>query len=209
MDFKEQFKIGDLIKINDKKDSGKFFVTKILAIDYEKGFFVINNIEKEIPLGEQISGKREFRDIIFIFNTKVLGFIHKEEKNILVLKIPKEVNRVQRREFYRLPLNVSISIRDSNSNICLGESDDISGMGLSVELDSPLRLNENVKVTIPFAKDFIVEDIESVVKRVDKGNKLPYKYGINFDYIEDEAREQIVSYIFQVQKMLLKLSKNM
>lgn len=209
MDFKEQFKIGDLIKINDKKDSGTFFATKILSIDYEKGFFIIKNIEKNIPLGESISAKREFRDIIFIFNTKVLGFAHKDENDIIVLKIPKEVNRVQRREFYRLPLNVGISLRDSHGNICLGESDDISGMGLSVELDSPLRLNENVKVTIPFTKDFIVEDIESVVKRVDKGSKLPYRYGINFDYIEDEAREKIVTYIFQVQKMLLKISKNM
>lgn len=209
MEFKEQFKVGDIIKINQTKDSPYFYVTKIIAIDLAKDFFVIHSIEKNLVLGEFITVKREFKDLIFIFNSKVLGFSHKEHENIIVLKIPKEVNRIQRREFYRLPLNIGISIRDSKDNICLGESDDISGMGLSVELDAPLKMEENVKITIPFTKDFIIEDIEGIVKRIDKGAKLPYKYGINFDYIDEDVREEIVTYIFKVQKMLLQISNKM
>ena len=80
---------------------------------------------------------------------------------------------------------------------------------MCVELDKKLYPNENVRVTIPFSTDFILEDIEGVVKRIEKGSKLPYKYGINFDYIDAPVREEIVSYIFQVQKMLLKISNNM
>lgn len=209
MDFKEQFKIGDVVKINISKDNINFYVTKILAIDYEKNYFVVHSISKDIPVNSVISVKREFKDIIFIFNTKVLGYTHHEHKNIIVLSIPKEINRVQRREFYRLPLNVKISIRNSSDEICLGESLDISGLGMCVELDKKLYQNENVRVTIPFSNDFILEDIEGIVKRIDKGTRLPYKYGINFDYIEAPVREKIVSYIFQVQKMLLQISNNM
>lgn len=209
MEFKEQFRIGDTIKINGHVDSSVFYLTKILAIDYEKDFFVVHSIEKELELGAVISGKREFKDIIFIFNTKVLGFMHKEHKDILVLKIPKEVNRIQRRDFYRLPLKLKISVRNSQDEIGLGETIDISGMGISVELDMRLRINENVRVTIPFSKDFIIENIEGVVKRADKGKILPYKYGINFEYIDNYEREELVSYIFKIQNMLLKLSKNM
>lgn len=209
MDFKEQFKIGDVVKINISKDSINFYVTKILAIDYEKNYFVVHSISKDIPVNSAISVKREFKDIIFIFNTKVLGYTHHEHKNIIVLRIPKEINRIQRREFYRLPLNVKVSIRNSSDEICLGESLDISGLGMCVELDKKLYQNENVRVTIPFSSDFILEDIEGIVKRIDKGTRLPYKYGINFDYIEAPVREKIVSYIFQVQKMLLQISNNM
>ena len=208
MDFKEQFKIGDVVKINISKDSINFYVTKILAIDYEKNYFVVHSISKDIPVNSAISVKREFKDIIFIFNTKVLGYTHHEHKNIIVLRIPKEINRIQRREFYRLPLNVKVSIRNSSDEICLGESLDISGLGMCVELDKKLYQNENVRVTIPFSSDFILEDIEGIVKRIDKGTRLPYKYGINFDYIEAPVREKIVSYIFQVQKMLLQISNN-
>ena len=39
MDFKEQFKTGDVVKINISKDSSNFYVTKILTIDYEKKFY--------------------------------------------------------------------------------------------------------------------------------------------------------------------------
>ena len=209
MDFKEQFKTGDVVKINISKDSSNFYVTKILTIDYEKKFFVVHSINKDIPVNSFISVKREFKDIIFMFNTKVLGYTHNEHKNIIVLHIPKEINRIQRREFYRLPLNVPISVRNSADEICLGESLDISGLGMCVELDKKLYPNENVRVTIPFSTDFILEDIEGVVKRIEKGSKLPYKYGINFDYIDAPVREEIVSYIFQVQKMLLKISNNM
>ena len=138
MDFKEQFKTGDVVKINISKDSSNFYVTKILTIDYEKKFFVVHSINKDIPVNSFISVKREFKDIIFIFNTKVLGYTHNEHKNIIVLHIPKEINRIQRREFYRLPLNVPISVRNSADEICLGESFDISGLGMCVELDKKL-----------------------------------------------------------------------
>ena len=209
MDFKEQFKIGDVVKINISKDSSNFYITKIIDIDYENKIFVVHSIKKDIPVNSFISIKREFKDIIFIFTSRVLGYKHNEYKNIIVLHIPEEINRIQRREFYRLPLNVKITMRNSSNELCLGESLDISGLGMCVELNKKLHQDENVKITIPFSNDFIIEDIEGIVKRIDKGTKLPYKYGINFDYIDAPVREEIVSYIFKVQKMLLQISSNM
>ena len=60
--------------------------------------------------------------------------------------------------------------------------------------------------TIPFSKDFILENLEGVVKKVDKGDKLPYKCNIVYDYIEEAKRRQIINHIFKVQEMLLKFS---
>ena len=209
MDFKEQFKIGDVVKINTSRDSNSFYITKIVDIDYESKIFVVHSIEKDIPVNSFISIKREFKDIIFIFTSRVLGHKYNEHKNTLVLHIPKEINRIQRREFYRLPLNIAISITNSSDETYLAESLDISGLGICIESNKKLYQDENVKVTIPFSNDFILEDINGIVKRITKGRKLPYRYGINFDYIDSPIRDQIVSYIFKVQKMLLQISNNM
>lgn len=208
MTFKEQFKVGDLVKMNESRESPTFHVTKIIAIEEKKDVFVVHSISKELLLGAVLTVKREFNDMIFLFTTKVLATKEKDGKGILTLEIPKHIDRIQRREFYRLPLQVKISLKNSENKLCLGETIDISGTGINLELNSKLEINEIISLTLNITDDFILENMGGIVKRGAKGNKLPYRYGINFIYIDTHTQEQLVAHIFKVQKMLLSFSKN-
>jgi c-di-GMP-binding flagellar brake protein YcgR len=44
---------------------------------------------------------------------------------------------------------------------------------------------------------------------VGDGELLPYRYGIEFTDIEANKKEKIVAYIFEVQRMRIKLAKSM
>ncbi len=212
----DHFKIGDRVKIglHINKHDMTFFDTKIMDIssDTKELFLYDINSKKEsfkIDEGEIISVIKEEGTLVFLFNTIFLNRVE-DNFNLIVLRIPSEIERMQRREFYRLPISVKISLRKPQSNkISLGETLDISGSGLSVDLDIDLDLNDEVIIDLPLTDEIYISDIYGKVTRKDEGQLLPFRYGIEFNNIEKNKRERIVSYIFQIQRMRIKLAKDL
>lgn len=216
MVLKDSFKIGDIIKVGVQKrrNETNFYDSKIADIVEEEGIFKIYNISSEksdlfLEENEKISIMKEEGSIIFMFSTRYVGK-DKGKFDYLVLSIPKEVERMQRREFYRLPINVKIDVKKENKKeIYLGETLDLSGNGLSVDLDAELDKDERVIVNLPLTEKLYIDNIYGKISRVGKGELLPYRYGIKFTDIELEKKEKLISYIFEVQRMRIKLAKSM
>lgn len=212
----DHFKIGDKVKlgIHLNKHDMTFFETKILDISEDtKELFLydVNSKNKTINIdeGEIISIVKEQGALVFLFNTILLER-NSENLNSIVVRIPSEIERMQRREFYRLPIAVKIALRKTeDKKIALGETLDLSGNGLSVDLDSDLEINDEVILDLPLTEDIHISDVYGKVTRKGKGELLPFRYGIEFNNIEENKRERIVSYIFQIQRMRIKLAKDL
>lgn len=203
MIFKEQFKINDYLMIKPNLGESNFFKSKILDIDFEKNIFLVEKVSAVFIKNTDVTIQKDWNEFNLVFQATIIE-INKENK--LVLNIPKQINRIKKEEYYKLPLAIGISVRKKNGDILLGESINVSANSICVQLNKELNYEDEVLVTIPFSKDFILENLEGVVKKVDKGDKLPYKCNIVYDYIEEDKRKQIINYIFKVQEMLLKFS---
>lgn len=203
MIFKEQFKINDYLMIKPNLGESNFFKSKILDIDFEKNIFLVEKVSAVFIKNTDVTIQKDWNEFNLVFQSTIIE-INKENK--LVLNIPKQINRIKKEEYYKLPLAIGISVRKKNGDILLGESINVSANSICVQLNKELNYEDEVLVTIPFSKDFILENLEGVVKKVDKGDKLPYKCNIVYDYIEEDKRKQIINYIFKVQEMLLKFS---
>lgn len=212
----DYFKIGDRIKVGIHRDGNEtsFYDSKIADISVEEEIVKIYNISNNgsfLYTGDSITVMKDSGSIIFLFDTNYLGR-DKGKFDYLLLELPKKIDRMQRREFFRLPINVKLSLKKENDEseaIFLGETLDLSGSGLSVDLDAVLEKGDKVVINLPMTKDVYIEDIYGKVSRVSEGELLPYRYGIEFTDIEANKKEKIVAYIFEVQRMRIKLAKSM
>lgn len=216
--FKEHFKIGDKIKLGiyKNKDEIDFYESKIADVNTEKNILKIYNINTKdniisLKKGEKLHITKELGSTIFFFHTNFL-FIEKSKFAYLNLDLPLEIEKMQRREFYRLDVNVKVSIKKENTNDCefyLGITSDLSGNGLSVDLDAVLDLGDVVSINFSLIEDIGVDEIYGKVVRVAKGELLPHRYGIEFIDLELSMKEKIIAYIFQVQRLKIQIAKSM
>ena len=214
----DHFKIGDRIKVGIHRDGTEtsYYDSKIADISIEEEIVKIYNISDKnnrvsIYPGDLITVMKDSGSVIFLFDTSYLGN-DRGRFDYLLLKFPKKIDRMQRREFFRLPINVRLSLKkenDENEEIFLGETLDLSGSGLSVDLDTVLEKDDKVIINLPLTSEVSVEEIYGKVSRVGEGELLPYRYGIEFTDIEANKKEKIVAYIFEVQRMRIKLAKSM
>ena len=207
MEFLQQFRQGDNIKIFLSKDCKCFYNSKILEIHKEQKEFVIEFNEKDLICGDLISVKSEQNEHIFMFCTKVVDALKGNYR--VTLEMPKEINRLNKKDFFSLPLNLQIDVKNSRNIVYTAESNEISDIGLSLGMNDILNIDETVKMTIPLYKDFILEDVKGIVKKIENGKNLNFKYFIAFDSLDNRVSEQLLAYIFKVQKILLQISKNM
>lgn len=145
----------------------------------------------------------------FKFTTKVLG---RKIENIpmILVSMPeeKDIIRIQRRNFVRIPLLKSIKYRIINENIknknFIDNKDlkeaklmDLSGSGMKIKIEEDINLNDKIVGTIK------LEDKEVIVT-----GKVVRKYkendsnvcGINFIDLHQRIIDDIVKYIFEVMR---------
>jgi|GEM_PF-3809845 len=214
---KECFKIGDKIKVGIYKNKTEmdFFESKIADINFEENLLKIYNIgNKDNPIfikeQEKLYITKELGSTIFFFHTTYLSK-EKGKFDYLNLNLPLEIEKMQRREFYRLDVNIKLSIRKENqldNEIYLGETSDLSGNGLSVDLDAQLEMGDIVIINFSLTEDMNVNEIYGKIVRIAKGELLPQRYGIEFIDLELSIKEKIIAYIFQVQRIKIQIAKS-
>lgn len=206
MDFSKQYEVGEDIKIFLMKDSELFFTGKILEMNYENKILIIGFSDRVLCAGDIISIKKEYGEHIFIFNSKVLKVI---EGHKILLKWPAEENRMNKKEFYKLPLCLDIEINSNDNKKYYGKTEEISNNGILLTMDKLFKVGENIKLTIPLQNELILKNVSVLVKDIEKGKCMPYRYYVSFEEAEEIVREKILAYIFRVQRILLQISKNM
>lgn len=177
----------------------------------EEGYIVISIPIKDgqyIPLrpGERIEVLYYDANDIYKFYTLVVGR-RIDNIPVILLAYPKEVFKVQRRRFVRVPIVCTIEYSKIENNASQkplnGVMVDLSGGGMRIKLKDNLNAGDKIKITIPLDKDII--QLEGEIVRIEpEENAKRNICGISFIDLEERTREKIIRFIFQVMRDQMK-----
>ena len=156
-------------------------------------------------------------EALYHFQTFVAGDPRDSE---IIVSRPREVTRVQRRNYYRLPLQAPTTFR-------LLEPDDraimsspmaarlvnLSGGGAMVSTNKPIAAGTRALVRVPTGKDGAPLDVVAETldcRSTTQGRSSAYLIRFRFfgsPTLTAEDRESIISYIYEQQRILLKLRR--
>jgi c-di-GMP-binding flagellar brake protein YcgR len=181
-----------------------------IAIPIRKGSYL--NPQRNEPL-EVIYYDGEKNVLKFI--SKVIG-----RKNdgitMLLLSLPTTINKVQRREFFRIELVENVKYKIIEKNISdeqfeeiINNSDsfdsavllDLSGGGLKIRTKSEIKEGDTVIIQMPLINEKISVMCECVRSLKDLESKF-YTCGLTFTQLENGIREKLISYVFQLMRKL-------
>lgn len=216
MDLKKYFNIGDRIQVIplDRKIKAEY-VSQIADI-FDGILDIFNPIYKSSLVyfrnDEALRIIVSKKEAVYEFDTKVLDKSFGKIP-LIRLKIVSELNKIQRRGYYRLKITKTIKLRkiDKNKNeedinsYYEGILADISGGGMLLFSKYDLDKNDLVEIEIKINENKMII-LYGVVRRkqFDIGKSFLYEYGIEFQNMKNADREALIKFIFDEQRKLLK-----
>ncbi len=150
-------------------------------------------------------------DSLYQCETKIVGPVKSE--SLAVLR-PRIVSRIQRRQFYRLPLQSPTTFRvrgDSGSTPPLAARlVNLSGGGALLASPKPIPGGLRVLVRVPTGKEGALLELETDAldcRVATQGAARIYLVRLRFlgpPQTTEEEREEIVAYIFEQQRVMLR-----
>lgn len=116
------------------------------------------------------------------------------------IEIKSEVERFERRNYYRLSILKPIRIMKVDSEeVIEGKTIDISGGGAQLKSEEKLYKGQKILIEVELDGEFLELDGE-VVNIMEGINYHDEKYGVKFNEVGEKVTDKIVSYIFSVQR---------
>lgn len=153
-------------------------------------------------------------DNLYQCETRVVG---PAKVGTLAISRPRIVTKVQRRQFYRLPLQSPTTFRvrgeSGNTSPVAARLVNLSGGGALLASGKPVPSGLRVLVRVPTGKQGDLLDVESDAldcRVASQGLARIYLIRLRFlgpPHLTEEEREEIVAYIFEQQRMLLRNRK--
>lgn len=167
-----------------------------------------------IHLDTQIEIYFNQKQDLYLVEAKVLSRKHENNIPLIQIEFTSDVQKVQRREYFRFPVSLGIKYRviDPSQPQALqqeyqeGMTRNLSGGGASILIREAVDLGTMLECLLPLGQGqevFIHGKAVRVSKRND-GGKYKCEVGIRFKGIERKDRESIISYIFEEQRRLIK-----
>lgn len=156
---------------------------------------------------------------LYGFNTDVIGR-KKDRIPMILLAIPENIKKIQRRRFFRVSLIKDVSYLKVNKNISDSELSrltmdskdfkkalmlDLSGGGLKIKTSEKIEVGDSLIIKIPLKKEdiFILSSCIRAFKDMDSNL---YVSGFYFLNIDDKTQDKVVAYVFQVMREQMKKS---
>lgn len=165
-----------------------------IAALQEKGVLV------PVSVGEKVEVYLVGENELFCSQCVVKDRLRKGNIAYLVLQVPQEVVRKQRREYVRFNVVLPVFLKKEEKTLS-ATTKNVSGGGMLVHLDEKkeaLKPREEVFFCLHMNGGEIMGKAE-VVRREE-----PHLYGFRFTSISDRDREEIIRYIFRQQVELRK-----
>ncbi len=200
-------KIGTLVEmevINNVYD-GELFLTKIADIDE-----AFEHLDLNLPMenrqyviaraGEMVKVSVKKDDGIYCFKSKI-HFRALEPYAYIRVDFPTKLVKEQRRQFFRMPVNLMIAIKKENEEkpkqaVSIG----LSGGGFCLISRGDYAKDEIVSLDFELTNGLKFENLRSIVRWQVKKVEHQYEYGIEFVDLDAKVREQLISYLFELQR---------
>lgn len=153
---------------------------------------------------------------LYKFKSTLIERDIREGLSLLKLKAISDIEKIQRRQYYRLEciLPIKYCVYNDQSDTQKGHENiyqdsftkDLGGGGLNVLFVDEVQLNTIVEFKLELNEKSSINFIGKVIRAADNGKQNKYKYevGIVFKKIDNKARESIISFILQEQRKLIK-----
>lgn len=202
-------------------------ISLIQEID-EDGIYItiplIKHQRQLLTIGERV-------EVVYCYDNELFGFtakvIDKKVENIPLYKIeiPEKFDRVQRRNFVRVPTNFEIQYgksdllsekdcarikleqleREYKDQLGNGFSMDLSGGGIKLSIKEPLKENETVLVLLKHPSlDIVVKGKVVRCSPFISEKYVLYHVGIKFKEMSDALREKIIRFVFMRMREIRK-----
>lgn len=214
MKINELLKIGEMVEVEISQNQSYEgnYLSKVTDMDDKQIFFSLPTEKGHVvPLrkGEKISINVVKKDGVYSFKGNIIDRSMKPYMHFL-MNIPKDIVRLQRRNFVRIMLNLvttfqiySISGEELSEEIHKGVTINLSGGGMFIASTKKLDYGTEVLVNFKLTNGIECNKIRGMVRREESikvmgGEKLGY--GIEFLEIDSRIREHIISYLFELQR---------
>jgi c-di-GMP-binding flagellar brake protein YcgR len=205
MDPLKVLKIGRLVdmEVINEVYNGELFPTKIADMDEEFIYVHLPISEKQYVTarsGDIVKLNVKMEDGIYSSRCKVI-YRKLEPYAHIKVTLPKKVNKEQRREFFRMPVNIVVNYaKEGDEKKKTAVSIDLSGGGFCFISRNKLGKNEILIFDFQLTNGKKYNHVKGLVKwKIEKLEKQ-YEYGIEFINLERREREEIISYLFELQR---------
>ncbi|KNY28361.1 flagellar brake protein [Pseudobacteroides cellulosolvens] len=134
---------------------------------------------------------------------------------IYKLSIENEMEKIQRRQFFRFDCVLDIKCREvemlnntavPKGNFFKGLTRDISGGGTCLALVEGIEKGKFIECELQLSENKIIKFYGTIVRSIktDSESKNKYEAGVEFYNIDNRSRETIISFIFEEQRKLRK-----
>lgn len=143
---------------------------------------------------------------VYSFDGKNIESIN--EEGILFYRISKasEIQRIQRREHFRIPLSVPIIFQfmiENEEKYGQGFTKDISGGGVKFVCDEHFQLGDTLNIFVSVSSNVEISTSGQVTRcYLAEGNK--HEISLAFENLDFKQRESLIKYIFDIQRDNLK-----
>lgn len=171
----------------------------------------IGTVPVPIRLGERISIYSVSDDAVYRIDGEIIKR-QLEPVPLLQVKIDKNIVRVQRRRYVRVPivLNIQYKLKEEGK-VYYTYSKDISGGGARIILPEPLRVRDIIDMRIELPSPEAPISCEGEIVWVDRQEILVNNKreeiihaGVSFTLIEEKERERLIRFLFDYQRNLIK-----
>ncbi|MDP4179465.1 MAG: PilZ domain-containing protein [Bacillota bacterium] len=180
--------------------------TIYVAAPIYEGKYVTAYIGMKISL--YICKKNEFYKIKAIMSERLV----KEGLPLYKLNIEPEIERIQRRQFFRFDCVLDVRCREvelENNKVIpkgrfsTGLTRDISGGGTCLVLMEGLEKGKMIECELRLSEQQVVKFLGTIVRsHLHAQTKDRFEAGVEFFNIDNKTRESIISFIFQEQRKL-------
>lgn len=190
-----------LSRIEDMKDNKEIMI----GLPLEKGTIV------PLRTGSLVNINLTKQDGVYTF----AGRIMKRELKpypYFVIEYPKNIKRIQRRNYVRIPINLVIMYKNlgTGGKVNLAEIPEekgvtvnLSGGGMSFLSIKDMEMESILNITFSLPSGVVYKDIKSKIKRKEKvgqNEKTRLSYGIEFLEMDEKMRDLIIVYLFELQR---------
>lgn len=201
--------VGQKITFNEELKNGKKveYVSQVEEIVGEKNIKIAVPIKNHqlvtIMNGTVLEIIYNFEKLgVFSFKGKVISK-YKEKIPTMLIEIISPVKKSQRRNFFRLELIIPVQIKRIEDIIYeKGFTKDLSGGGVKIHTEMKLDLDESIKIEFSLGENAF--SLEALVKNIKKSEESGYEISLEFTDMSDIDRNDIIGYLFEQQRMLIK-----
>jgi len=156
---------------------------------------------------------------VYLFKSQVYSSGKEGNIRYLIINIPETIVRIQRREHARIPVSEegTFYLKDEQENNKNHENvqptryrfitKDFSAGGLAMVTSKKLEGGQNIIINLALKNEIRLEDIESkVVRYMDKTIGGEFIYGIKFLSLTREKEEELVRFVFKLEREAFKNS---